>query len=77
MSFLYVVDCLPLSPGPSLPSGDARAWPGFDTRKAYLPTLRLSPAWCREYHPVLQRGSWELVAVTWLPESPVVGPRVE
>lgn len=80
MSFLYVVDCLLLSPGPSLPSGDARAWPGFDTRrlrKPHLPTLRLSPAWCGEHHLVLQRGSWELVAVTWLPESPVVGPRVE
>lgn len=79
MSFLHVVDRLLPSSGPGLPSGDARAWPGFDARrlgKPCLPTPRLSPAWRGEHHPVLQRQSGA-VAVTWPPKSPVVGPLVE
>lgn len=74
MSFLHKVDRLLPSSVPGLPSGDARAWPGFDAgrlRKPRLRTPRLS------HRPLLQRGSRERVAVTWLPTSPVAGPPVE
>lgn len=79
MSFLHVVDRLLLSSGPGLPSSDARAWPGFDARRLGSPVCPppgfLQPG-VGSITPFC-RGSRELVAVTWLPKSPVVGPLVE